>query len=766
LDKEGKRRTKFLAIILLPLLIFLAIPPDLLQDVSFSRSVNDRSGELLRLTLAKDQKYRLFVPLQNISPLLIKSVLLHEDKYFYSHPGVNPIAVAQAAWRHLGGSGRGGASTITMQTVRLKSGIHSKNILGKMWQMLQAFRLELHYSKNHILEAYLNLAPYGGNVEGVGAASHIYFSRNVDALSLPEALTLAVIPQSPAKRMPNAKNEQFILQARERLFNKWVKDSPQDIKFAGLISRKMQYKSKGDLPFIAPQYTSRLLKQSGKNNIIATLDKSNQELLTRILKGYVNHRLELGIANASAMLVDINSREVIASVGSVNYFDLLHQGMLDGTKARRSPGSALKPFIYALAFEQGIIHPMSLLRDVKTEYATYAPENYDHDYQGPLSAHDALIKSRNIPALWVAEQLKKPSFYDFLGSANIDKLKTQEAYGLSLVLGGAEVTMQELVGLYAMLADNGNLKNLIYQRDEKPLAGKQLLSPEAAFLTLDILKDNPPPGGSLISDNLHIPVYWKTGTSGGLRDAWSVGIFGHYVLAVWTGDFRGSRHGQYVGYVTAAPLFFEIVRAVTAKENLVDIIQAKSNALNIRKTFACSDTGDINNIYCPVKQPVWIIPGISPIKSSDIYRRVAINDQTGKIACKFVPGKTSYRVVEFWSSELSEVFAKAGIKKTPPPQSEENCGQSGSSGVASPPHIISPAKNLSYHINPSKEENKISLKASFDAGVESAFWFVDNIPVGRAKPDETIFWELKHGNYIVRVIDDKGNSDSRNLSVD
>ncbi len=769
------------AVVLLLLCVLLAIPPALLNDVSFSRAVYDRHGQLLRLTLSADGYYRLFVPLSDISPTLIDAVLLYEDQHFFVHPGVNPVSIARAAWHHMLGGGRGGASTLTMQLVRLKHRLNTRSYSGKVWQMLQALRLELHYSKSEILQAYLNLAPYGGNVEGVAAASRIYFERDAQSLSLPEALTLSVIPQSPLARTPgrSSATDQALLQARLRAFVPWQKKYSQDARYATLLQRPMRYGRIANLPFIAPQLTTRLLKQSQAQRIDATLDARLQQQLAGQIYRYVQYQRAQGIANAAALLVDTRDMAVLASVGSADYFNLYRQGMIDGTQARRSPGSALKPFIYALAFEQGIIHPASLLTDAPSAYGTYTPENFDHAFQGPLSAHDALIRSRNIPALWLSSQLTKPGFYHFLQQAGIKRMQAEKNYGLSLALGGVEVTMKELVQLYAMLSNGGVYAPLQYIRavevvdvvdDLHKPEQRQLLSPEAAFMALDILKDTPPPVGSIQTDALPLPIYWKTGTSAGLRDAWSVGVFGPYVLAVWVGDFRGSVRGNYVGIVQAAPLFFELIRGVVEqlsanKVPIMDKVQAQVAGLKLVKSQACADTGDINHPYCPVKVPMWLIPGVSPIKQTGIYRHVLVNRETGKLACRFVVNQTDYRVVQFWPSEITQVFAQAGIVKPPPLAWEPGCSAAALSISSTQPRIVSPARHVRYKIRMGAD-NRLPLKAVVDGNARSVFWLVDDVVVASAAPNDPVWLPLTLGTHRVRLIDDAGNADSSLLVVE
>lgn len=763
--KKAARAAGVLALMLITL--FLATPPALLEDVSFSRAVYGRNGVLLRLTLSKDDRYRLFVPLQHISPAVIEAVLLHEDQHFYAHPGVNPAALARALWHHLVGGGRGGASTITMQVVRMKDHLHTRSYLGKIWQMAQAFRMELHYSKKEILEAYLNLVPYGSNIEGVAAASHIYFGREVDALSLPEALTLATVPQSPRARTPgrSAQTNEALQKARLREFLQWEEAHPEDAHYESLLHRPMYYRKKSDLPFIAPQWSARMLRESKEAVVRTTLDAGLQQQMSGLLQRYVTHHAEMGMANAAALLIDTRSMEVLASIGSADFFNLNRQGMIDGTRARRSPGSALKPFIYALAFEQGIIHPASLLVDAPTAYGSYAPENFDRLFQGPLSAHDALIKSRNIPALYLTSKLKAPSLYSFLKEAGIGAMKPEAAYGLSLALGGVEVTMEELIKLYAMLANDGEYRPLSYLLERRSEGSARKLSPEAAFITLSILADTPPPGGSLTSDTISLPVYWKTGTSGGLRDAWSIGIFGPYALAVWVGDFRGTTHGNYVGITHAAPLFFELVRLITDRTHPTDIIQSKAPHLHVMKSYACADTGDIDNPYCNAKLPVWIMPGVSPIKPTGIYRNMLVNRKTGKLACRYRPQETDYRVLQFWPSDIIQVFSEAGIHKPAAPEWEAGCNAGKSAVSVSSLRITSPARNTSYKAH-MEGKNTLQLKASCDGHVHTLFWFVDDVPVAQGKPDDKMMIPLTVGKHHVRVIDDAGNADTVPLTVE
>ncbi len=418
----------------------------------------------MRISLSKDDKYRIYTPINEIPPQFIEAVLLYEDKYFYSHCGINPISLLKAFYfTYLKNGRKIGASTITMQVARIRFGINSGTILGKLYQIIKAMHLELHYSKNEILEAYLNLIPYGGNIEGVAAASYIYFGRELKNLNLLDILSLAIIPQNPVKKAPSIIGDETskAFKARKYLFSKWLEKHPKDIIYSNLFNLPIKFNQTKNLPFIAPHFTLDTLAQnSSVKDIFTTIDKNLQTILETQIRLYINAHRKYGVTNAAAMLVDFTNMEVLASVGSGDFFDADIEGQINGTKSYRSPGSTLKPFVYALAFDQSLIHPLTLLKDSPIHYNNYKPENFDSSFTGGLSAGESLIKSRNIPVIFLASKLKNPNFYEFLRQAKIAKLREPEIYGLSMVLGAVEVNMEELVKLYAMLA---NLARILHE---------------------------------------------------------------------------------------------------------------------------------------------------------------------------------------------------------------------------------------------------------------------------------------------------------------
>ncbi len=741
-------------------LLFLPAPP-LLQHIGFSRAVYDENHHLLRLTLGPDEQYRLYVPLSQISPTLVEATLLQEDQYFRWHWGVNPFSMIKAFWEtYITKSRRVGASTITMQLARIRFGIHSKTSLGKVKQIIRALQLEVHYSKNQILEAYLNLAPYGNNIEGAGAASLIYFGKPVQSLAVPEALTLAVIPQNPIQRTPQQKNLKNI---RNKLFLRWVKKHPQDIQQKPLIDLPLQMQNMRSLPFLAPHFVNTVLQEVPlkKQMIVSTLDIHLQALSEKIVHRYLSRKKELGVYNAAVLLVDTRDMSVKSLVGSADFFNRSIEGQINGTDIKRSPGSTLKPFIYGLALDQGIIHPDTVLKDVPHSFGSYNPENFDYDFMGPIHAKDALVLSRNIPAVYLADQLSHPNLYELLEQAHVSQLKPESYYGLALVLGGAEITMQELTGLYAMLVNHGIWQNLRFEKNQTIENHQKILSPEASFLVLDMLKNTPRPEGSdTIAPQA---VSWKTGTSSGYRDAWSIGAIGPYVLAVWIGNFDNTSNHAFVGKNIAAPLFFELIDGIQHERGRIPALNQNLLQLHLTQVAVCKASGMLPTRYCKDTELTWFIPGKSPIKTDTIYREVAIDKKTGLRTCDFNQN-TQFKIFEFWSSDLLKIFKQAGIQRRTPPPYDNHCSPLGYAGLS--PQITSPQLQLSYVVRAnSLNESSIPFTAVTDADVHSLYWFINDVYLEKTQRDQPYLWHAKPGKYTVRVVDDHGRSDARDINV-
>ncbi len=742
------------------------------KRIPLSTDVWSADGELLRVTRASDDQYRLWVPLSRISPTLVDAFLLKEDRAFYSHIGVNPAALVRAAVRTYRSGNRQGGSTVTMQLARKLYRMNTRTPAGKIRQIGAALWLEARYSKPEILEAYLNIVPFGGNIQGVGAASQLYFGKSPARVTLGEALTLAVIPQHPSSRGGHTVSEASALTARAELGRAWVaRYGSADRRQLDLPIVVRPRAETAGMPFVAPHFVDALLadrERTRSGRIDTTLDAGLQRLVERQVDRHLMQNGERGIRNVSALLVDTRDMSVKAWVGSANYWNESIDGQVNGVLAKRSPGSTLKPFVYALGIDQGVLHPRTVLQDAPTSFGPFTPENFDGRFFGPIAAEDALIRSRNIPAVWVASQLRQPSLYQFLQSAGVRAMKPESFYGLALPLGGGEVTMEELAGLYAMLANDGLLRPLRVERGRKAVDGVRLLSPEAAFVALDMLRQNPrPDDDGTVPVRARWPVAWKTGTSWGFRDAWSAGVVGPYVLIVWIGDFEGRGNPAFVGVDAAAPLFFKIADAL----NLArpgEHVPPPIPPAGVSKVAVCAASGDLPNAPCPQLVETWYIPGKSPIGVSRLHRLVALDAVTGRPTCPPYAAGTRFEVFEFWPSDMLKLFRQAGMpRRTPPPLPP--C-----TGNDSPemPRITSPLRNVSYALRSlakrgAAPDDVIALDASAAADVKQVFWFDGNALIAvRRVADGALAWRPSTaGVHCVRVVDDHGRAAEREVEV-
>lgn len=756
----NKRKLSFTVVLLCGLVLLRLLPKaDLALAYPSSRSVTANRGELLRLTLASDEQYRLWTPISQISQPMQQAVLLYEDRWFYWHLGVNPVALIRATFASSVGNRRIGGSTITMQLSRRLYNIDSRSVTGKLKQASLAIWLELRYSKREILEAYLNYAPYGGNVVGIGAASLVYLHKPASQLKLNEAINLAVIPQNPKKRLAeNALTSPSLLAARTRLAQLWLAKNPQDAAQLSALALNIPFNNRKNLAFAAPHLVEYVLQHAQGNTIQTALDLPMQQTLERVLTKYVQSRRDVGINNASALLIDSTNMRVKALVGSADYHDASIAGQVNGVLGKRSPGSTLKPFIYALALDQGLIHSASILKDAPSNFGVFTPENFDGRFNGPISAQDALIRSRNIPAVSLASKLSKPSLYDFLKLAQIQKLQSEQHYGLALVLGGGEVTMEELAQLYAILPNHGEWRELQYlqnsQNNQQPI---RLLSDEAAYIVLDMLRKTPRPD---TFSEAHPAIAWKTGTSWGFRDAWTAGVFGRYVLVVWVGNFDGASNPALIGLETAAPLFMRMVDALRAQQLDAGAFVTTQPA-NLQHVTVCAASGDLPNKECPVTTQAWFIPGKSPAKISTLHRTVLVDSRTGLVVCE--PNEfTKPQVFEYWPSDMQSLFKRAGMPLRKPP--EDKCN-----GVVNQEqtlNIITPMRGVT-HLQRIRRADALLLRAEASASSDVLYWFADNALIGQTKPSETMSWLPPHtGKYGLRVVDANGNSDTREITVE
>lgn len=536
-----------------------------------SATVVDREDRLLRAFTAANGKWRLPLEPKDVDPHYLDMLFAFEDSRFYSHHGVDPHAIVRAvgqALRH--GRIVSGGSTLTMQVARLLDGKHEKTASGKLRQMARAIRLERRLSKYEILKLYLRLAPFGGNLEGVRAATLAYFGKEPRRLSLGEAALLVALPQSPEVRRLD-RNPEAARRARDRVLARAVD--------AGVISEAEANKAKAErvprvriaFPMLAPHLAeAEVASQPQKTIHKLTLDRPLQASLEDLVRRQA--RLQGDKVSTAVVVADHTTGEILAQVGSADYLDAGRQGAVDMVSAVRSPGSTLKPFIYGLAFESGLAHPETLIDDRPVRFGTYQPKNFDEDYHGTVSIREALAQSLNIPAVRVLARIGAGKLVGRFRRAGVNaRFPDKSEPTLAMALGGTGLTLLDLTQLYAGLARGGDSITLTNRFDErgkinaqtrvKPLVNaRRLMSPMAAWYVTNVLKEAPPPlnakGGRFA---------YKTGTSYGYRDAWAIGYDGRYVVAVWAGRPDNTSVPGMMGRTAAAPILFDAFQRISQR---------------------------------------------------------------------------------------------------------------------------------------------------------------------------------------------------------
>jgi penicillin-binding protein 1C len=746
-------------------------------------------GTVLHAYLNPTQKWRMKTELREITPALRKTIIEKEDRWFYWHFGVNPVALVQATGRNLFGTGRTtGASTISMQVARLLEP-KERTFGNKLLEMLRATQLEAHYSKAEILQLYLNLVPYGGNIEGVKSAALLYFQQPPDYLSLAQTVTLAIIPNRP-RGLVLGKNNAAVLQER----NRWLRRfgaaglfAKQDVEDALLEPLDVHRHA---APTLAPHLARRLVRQfPGQAIIRSSLSRNKQSKAEDLTRNYVRRLYELGITQAAVLVVNNHTRQVEAYVGSADFQDFSNQGQNDGIVAVRSPGSTLKPFLYALAIDRGLVTPKLVLPDVPTNFQGYRPENFDKHCNGEVTLERALAYSLNIPAVRVLNELGVANFTAKLRQAGFQSVTRNQAnLGLSSILGGCGASLEELTNLYVTLANEGRYAKLqltaphspvrslpgervsndsrknsppppekvAHQAGVGPGGGVPLVSPAAAFLTTDILAQLTRPDLPLgAASSLRLPkIAWKTGTSYGRRDAWSIGYNKQYTVGVWAGNFSGHGSPSLTGADVATPLLFDVFNDLAY--NSPNDWFVPPAALDFR--LVCVETGLVPNETCPNQVIDYFLPGVSEARRCQHQREVLLSADGGFVYCRACAPASGFRRA-LYPNLLPEVAAykeAQGIPYQRLPPHNPAC-QLVRGGTELAPTITSPAANTEYVLN-RHEQQQLLLSCTTDNEVRQVYWYVNDKFLRAAAATERVFFKPPTGPLKISCADDHGRN--------
>jgi penicillin-binding protein 1C len=770
--KKAKKNYLRIAIILGVFFIanyFFPLP----EEPIYSQIITAKKGEVLTAFLSPDEKWRMKTELQEITPELQQAFIAKEDKYFYYHLGINPLAIARAAFNNvIRGKKTSGASTITMQVARLLEP-KERTYTNKLIEVFRALQLEWKYSKVEILQLYLNLVPYGSNIEGVKAASILYFNRLPNQLSVAQITTLTIIPNRPTSLAIGKHNERI-----EKERNKWLQTFANEKVFSQQIvndaiaeplNAKRQKTPKNAIHFAYWLHQKYPLKHTIPTFIRADIQAKTEE----IAKTYMRSIQHFGIYNAAILVVENSTREVCAYVGSTNFEDEKHAGQVDGVRAYRSPGSALKPLVYGLAFDRGLITPKMNLIDVPKDFNGYMPENYNRKFNGYVTAEKALAASLNLPAVELLNQISVDSLVKKMQLADFEWVaKRNKNLGLSLALGGCGVSLAEMAGLYVSFANEGSYLPLNYVVPQPQIApqapeggvetppsgawGAKLLSPAANYVIAEILTkvERPAELPNSYEHNPHLPkIAWKTGTSYGRRDAWSIGFNKKYTIAVWVGNFNGEGRPELTGASIATPLLFKLFNNLDYNGNYQWFDMPK----NLDYRLVCTKSGKSPNAFCENLTSDAYLPSISHADKCEHAKYVYVSPDEKMSYCMKCLPENHYKQQLYPNlpPEMLMYYDQNQIDYVKIPPHNPNCTQL---FEGEPPRIISPSSDREYFTD--NEQVELLLQAQTTNEVKKVYWYIDDKFYKTATPNSRIFFKPQRGKIKISCSDDRGrNSD-------
>lgn len=760
---------------LLFLLLNLVFPlPD---RIEYSTIVTDDKGEVVHAFLTKDQQWRMKTELSEISPLLRNTIVQKEDKYFYYHPGVNALAMMRALAGNIIHMRRtSGASTITMQVARSLEP-KRRTYWNKLVEIFRAFQLEYKYSKSEILQLYLNKVPYGGNIEGVKSASILYFKKNPDHLSLAEITALSIIPNRPSSLVMGKNNDKIVAE-RNKWLRRWAREKVFSAREIEDALAEPLTATRGTVPGYIPQLALKLKKKGG-DIIHTTIEMNTQLKIEKLVKDYSRTLALKNIRNAAVIVIDNQTHRVVSYVGSADFHDSLDGGQVNGAMAVREPGSTLKPLLYGLCIDAGLLTPKMTISDVPINYDGFAPENYDRKFNGWVSMEYALEHSLNIPAVKSLKALGKDVLIRQLSLCDFRQVaRDRNKLGLSMILGGCGATLEEMTGMYSIFANEGRYVRPMYTTDDTAgvlmrnawsraagkgttLQGERILSPAATFMINEVLSKVSRPDFPLQWESTeHLPkIAWKTGTSYGRKDAWSIGYNKRYTVGIWVGNFSGLGIPELSGANVATPLLFTVFNTIDYDDD--DSWFSQPDDCDIR--MVCTETGLPPADFCTHVVMDYFIPLVSPTKKCDNMQEVYISADEKMSYCRTCLPEAGYK--KKWYKvippEMKDYYDvnKISYALIPPhnPRCEKVFAEEG-------PMVISPANGSEYLIN-RKDPEPLQLRCHVANDVGKVYWYINDQFYKAGDAGGMQFFVPSEGPVKISCTDDKGRNTNIRIRV-
>lgn len=725
----------------------------------YSSVVYGEEGEILRVSLNRREQWH-FPPHEKsyVTDKLRVCTLLYEDEYFFVHQGINPVSLVKSFLDNMdAGEVVRGGSTISMQVARLirpKERTYGNKIL----EILQAFKIEVLYTKKKILSLYVSHAPYGGNIVGAEAAALRYFGKTLDNLSWAESATLAVLPNSPGV-VSHFSNEHILRYKRDKLLEKLRDKGKIDEETYRLslledtITRLYPY------PFHAPHFTRYLMQNMRlRGRIYSTLNARLNEQLRHIAESHARYFRSLGVHNIAIIVAETESGKVRGYIGSQDYFDTLHEGMVDGVIAPRSSGSLLKPFLYGLAIDDGMLLPDMLIKDIPRNYSGFTPMNATEGFDGLVTMREALVRSLNIPAIDTLSRYGTRRFYLFLKKAGVSTLfRTHEEYGLSFVIGGAEVRLFDMAALFRGLGRLGRFSPLRVLESERKGISKELISAGTAFEILEIIRELNRPGAEYYWEQYENtrPLAWKTGTSYGGRDAWAVGVSPEWTIGVWAGNFSGEGNPNIKGAHLAGPVLFDVFNTISKERTDIWFERPR----DYQTIHVCKESGYPAGENCEHKVKRDIPKHFTPTMTCPYHKRFPVDTEHGYLVCPrcWTPGKFEYKSFLVYPPDVLQCLRDRGLYVERLPRHNPQCETTGGLGPDALT-VIYPLENTEIIVprDFGGEREKVLFRAAHRDKNARVFWYIDDTYLGETTRIHSLSADLTAGRHTLTLVDEEG----------